>query len=87
MAQNSRLPLRRISLKKNVLLAAAAALIAVATLASPAQADMSCKEVAKVKANGMMERVKLKRECKKSMKSAKTEGGRFSRLNFLKDRS
>jgi len=74
-------------MKKNVLLATAAALIAGATLASPAQADMSCKEVAKVKANGMMERVKLKRECKKSMKSTKSEGGRFSKLNFLKDRS
>ena len=35
----------------------------------------------------MMERVKIKRECKKSMKSAESEGGRFSKHNFLKDRS
>jgi len=74
-------------MQKNVFFAtAAAALIAGATLASPAQAAKSCQEVAKVKATSMMERVKIKRECRKSMKSAKSEG-MFSRLNFLKDRS
>ena len=73
---------------KNALLAtAAAALIAGATLASPVQAASSCGEMAKAKASNMMERVQLKRECKKSMKSAKAEGGMFSKLNFLKDRS
>lgn len=71
---------------KNVLLAAAAAaLIAGATLASPAEAAKTCQEVAKVKASGMMERVKIKRECKKSMKSDKD--GMFTKLNFMKDRS
>ena len=75
-------------MQKNVLLATvAAALIAGATLASPAQAAMTCQEVAKVKATSMMERVKIKRECKKSMKSAQADGGMFSKLNFLKDRS
>lgn len=75
-------------MNKNVLLAtAAAALIAGATLAAPAQAASSCGEMAKAKASNMMERVQMKRECKKSMKSAKAEGGMLSKLNFLKDRS
>ncbi|WP_141701100.1 hypothetical protein [Methyloceanibacter methanicus] len=75
-------------MKKNVVLAAAAAaLIAGATLASPVQAASTCAEMAKAKASNIKERVQMKRECKKSMKSAKAEGGKLSKLNFLKDRS
>jgi len=74
-------------MNKNVLLAtAAAALIAGATLVSPAQAASTCQEMAKAKASNMMERVQMKRECKKSMRTEKRDG-MFSRLNFMKDRS
>ncbi|MDJ0513964.1 MAG: hypothetical protein QNJ62_11040 [Methyloceanibacter sp.] len=74
-------------MQKNVFFAAtAAALIAGATMAAPAQAASTCGEMAKAKASNMMERVQMRRECKKSMRTEKRDG-MFSRLNFMKDRS
>lgn len=75
-------------MQKNLFLAAAAAaLIAGATIAAPAQASMTCQEAAKAKADGMKDRVMYKRECKKAYKSAQGKEGPLSKLNILKDRS
>ncbi|MEM9590850.1 MAG: hypothetical protein AAF967_05845 [Pseudomonadota bacterium] len=74
-------------MQKNVFLAAAAAaLIAGMTFGAPAEAASTCGETAKANASNMMERVQMRRECKKSMRAEKRDG-MFSRLSFMKDRS
>ena len=73
-------------MQKKLFFAAAAAVMAGALLAAPAQAATSCGEMAKAKATSMMERVQMRRDCRKAMRTEKRDG-MFSRLNFMKGRS
>lgn len=72
-------------MQKNLFLAAAAAaLIAGATVAAPAQAATTCQEAAKAKSEHFKDRVMYKRECKKAYKAAQGKDGPLAKL---KDRS